>query len=187
MGNNIFQGIYCSGTGDIDFLELIEDSFEMMHPSPRLPNIFMLYNQEQDTFAEGFFWNGWWIQNSYGFSYCAIPFLSEPWITILQNSLDLFWDRIGDGKRCGADNDENTNNKVLKLVAPDGCLGDCVAFNQGIYYKQGDGKTELHDWFYEATAAALLYKPNCCLEHTIQIPLTGICPLWSGHAILLNK
>jgi hypothetical protein len=164
MEINSMNGRFCSGSGDIAYLKLIEESFEMMHPTPNLPNISMLYNEEQNTFAEGFFWTGWWIQNSYGFAYSAVPYLSEPWISILQNSLDLFWDRIGDGKRCGADNEDAKTNKMLRLVAPDGSLGDCVSFNQGIFYKQGDGEVDLHDWFYEATAAGVVMQAEILLR-----------------------
>lgn len=164
MEKNTYNGRFCSGSGNTEYLKLIDESFEMMHPSAELPNISMIYNLEQNTFAEGFFWSGWWIQNSYGFVYSSTPFLSEPWISLLQNSLDLFWNRIGDGKRCGAENEDITHNRILELIAPDGSLGDCVSFNQGIFYKQGDGETDLHDWFYEATAAGVVMQSEILLR-----------------------
>lgn len=55
----------------------------------------------------------------------VIPFLHPEWRNILQNSLNLFWDRIGDGRRKGCDC-EPCPHPMYDLVAPDGSLGDCV-------------------------------------------------------------
>ena len=60
-----YQGKYCSGTGDINFLRLIDESFAFFHPNPVVPNLSMIYNAEWDTFTEGAGWGAWWIQNSY--------------------------------------------------------------------------------------------------------------------------
>ena len=73
-----YKGKFCSGTGDINFLRLIDESFAFLHPNPVVPNLTMLYNPDWDTFTEGAGWGAWWIQNSYGFSYSATPFLQEP-------------------------------------------------------------------------------------------------------------
>lgn len=72
-----YVGQYCEGKGDADFLRLIDESFAFFHPNPTVPNITMLYKPEWDTFTEGAGWGAWWIQNSYGFSYAATPFLEE--------------------------------------------------------------------------------------------------------------
>lgn len=72
-----YRGKYCSGTGDTDFLQLIDESFAFFHPNPVVPNLTMVYKPEWDTFTEGAGWGAWWIQNSYGFSYAATPFLEE--------------------------------------------------------------------------------------------------------------
>ncbi len=54
---------------------------------------------------------------------------------------------MGDGKRAGFNG----------WVAPDGCL--CDAARPGwIVYKQGDGRTDIHDWGVEFTAAGLLLQ-----------------------------
>jgi hypothetical protein len=140
----------------MEWLSLIEKSFSMLYPNPVLPYLQMLYNPENDTFKEGFIWgNAWWIQNSYGFVLGAVPFLNKTWARVLQNSLDLFWSRIGDGVRLGSDDGKPKEHRVFNLVAPDGALGDCVFPGEGIIYKQGDGDFSSYDWFYEATAAAL--------------------------------
>ena len=157
----VYDGKYCSGSGDVDFLRLIDESFAFFHPNPVVPNITMIYNGDWDTFTEGAGWGAWWIQNSYGFSYSATPFLQEPWFSILQRSWDLFWDNQGDGVRKGLWGD-GTPNQLSELVAPDGGLGDTAAPGK-IIYKQGDGDVNMHDWFYEATAACLVMQSEILL------------------------
>ena len=149
-----YEGRFCSGTGDLDFLRLIDESWAFFHPNATVPNLTMLYRPDWDTFVEGSGWQGWWIQNSYGFSYAATPFLGEPWVSTLQRSWDHFWNQQGDGKRDGK------WNKVL--VAPDGCLGD-IARPGVIIYKQGDGDVNVHDWYYEGTAAGLVMQAEILL------------------------
>ncbi|MBE6891356.1 MAG: hypothetical protein E7481_04940 [Ruminococcaceae bacterium] len=141
----------------MEFKKLIEDSFSMLYGSVQRPNLNMLYNASMDTFSEGFIWNGWWIQNSYGFTLGAVPFLGGLWRDVLQRSYDLFWDRIGDGKRIGADEGKPCQPECLDICAPDGSLGDCVLPN-GIVYKQGDGDYNSYEWFYEATAAGVVME-----------------------------
>ena len=152
-------GKYCEGVGDADFLRLIDESFAFFHPNPSVPNVAMLYQPDWDTFAEGAGWGGWWIQNSYGFSYAATPFLQEPWFSTLQRSWDLFWDNQGDGKRSS-----KWSGPQSSLVAPDGCLGDC-AVPGAIVPKQGDGDPKVHDWFYEATAAGVVMQAEILLAN----------------------
>jgi len=149
-----YEGRFCEGEGDVDFLRLIDGSFAFFHPGPLVPNLAMLYQPDWDTFEEGAGWGAWWIQNSYGFAYAAAPFLQEPWFSTLQHSLDLFWAWQGDGKRVGRPD--------FPLVAPDGSLGDCVSPG-GIVYKQGDGDVKIHDWFYEATAAGVVMQAEILL------------------------
>ena len=156
-----YDGKFCKGTGDVDYLRLIDESFAFFHPNPVVPNLTMIYNSGWDTFTEGAGWGGWWIQNSYGFSYAATPFLQEPWASVLQRSWDLFWDNQGDGIRKGLWGD-GTPNQLSELVAPDGGLGDTAAPGK-IIYKQGDGNVNIHDWFYEATAACLVMQSEILL------------------------
>ncbi|MEO5603457.1 MAG: hypothetical protein ABIR06_21230, partial [Cyclobacteriaceae bacterium] len=156
-----YDGKFCAGAGDVEFLHLIDESFAFFHPNPTVPNLTMVYKPEWDTFTEGAGWGAWWIQNSYGFSYAATPFLQEPWFSILQRSWDLFWDNQGDGKRKGLWGDGKPN-ALSELVAPDGCLGDAAAPGQ-IAYRQGDGDVKSHDWFYEATAAGVVMQAEILL------------------------
>ncbi|MCL5098519.1 MAG: hypothetical protein M1608_13515 [Candidatus Omnitrophica bacterium] len=159
-----YEGKYCKGAGDVGFLKLIDESFAFFHANPDLPNLTMLYKADWDTFEEGAGWGAWWIQNSYGFSYAATPFLSEPWSTTLQHSWDLFWNNQGDGRRMGLWGDHSNANPLWDLVAPDGCLGDCAG-PTGIAYRQGDGNVKIHDWFYEATAAGVVMQAEILLTH----------------------
>lgn len=151
------------GRVNVEFLRLIDESFAFFNPNPAVPNLTMVYQPEWDTFNEGAGWGAWWIQNSYGFSYSATPFLSEPWFSILQRSWDLFWDNQGDGKRKGLWGGDQPN-VLSQLVAPDGSLGDAAAPGQ-IIFKQGDGNVKIHEWFYEATAAGVVIQAEILLAN----------------------
>ena len=162
---NRFEGKYCSGAGDVAYLKLIDESFAIFHANPDVPNLTMVYQHDWDTFCEGANWAGLWIQNSYGFSYAATPFLQEPWFSMLQRSWDLFWDCQADGKRMGLYNGSATATNISALVAPDGCLGDAVSGPGGIAYKTSDGNLSLHDWLYESTPACVVLQAEILLSN----------------------
>jgi hypothetical protein len=110
----------------------------------------MLYEPQWNGFVEGPTWNAWWIQNSYGTEYTALPFFTEPYATFTRNSNALWWDQIGDGKRVGSP-------PPHEWIAPDGVL--CDAARPGlIIRRQGDMKYQIHDWAVEFTAAGLLMQ-----------------------------
>ncbi|MBE6726939.1 MAG: hypothetical protein E7576_17395 [Ruminococcaceae bacterium] len=154
---------FITGTGDSEKLRLIGESFSMLADSPTVPDLRMLYKSSSDMLSEGFIWgDGWWIQNSFGFTMGAVPLLDPFWSKILQNSYDAFWERIGDGRRIGADNGVPTHPNY-GYCAPDGSLGDCVKPGVGIVYRQGDGDVDSYDWFYEATAAGVLMEAEMLL------------------------
>ncbi len=130
-----FRGTYYTGTGDTEYLELLDISRRMFDPDPEFQNVTMLYEPIWNGFVEGPTWKAWWIQNSYGTTFSALPYFEEPYLTFLKNAHDLWFSQMGDGKRVGAKD----------WVAPDGCL--CDAASPGwIYYKLGDGKNDIHDW-----------------------------------------
>lgn len=156
-----FEGLFCTGTGDVEFLRLIDESFAFFHSNPVVPSLGMLYQPEWDLLIQGANWDAWWIQNSYGLAYAATPFLQEPWFSLMQKSFDLFWDNQGDGKRRGKLVGPATGS-YHGLVGPDGCLGDC-ALPGIIAYKQGDGPMSVHEWFYEATAAGVVIQAEILL------------------------
>jgi hypothetical protein len=150
-----FEGKHYRGRGDADYLRLLETARRMFEPDPELQNLSMLYMPSWNGLVEGPTWDAWWIQNSYGTTYSILPLLREPFITFLQNAQDLWFDQMGDGKRVGA-------KPPFDWVAPDGCL--CDAARPGwIVYKQGDGRTAIHDWGMEFTAAGVVLQSELLL------------------------
>lgn len=150
-----FTGQFYRGSGDVEYVRLLDVARRMFAPDPEFQNVSMLYMSNWNGLVEGPTWDAWWIQNSYGTTYSALPFLAEPFITFLQNSQDLWFDQMGDGKQVGA-------APPFDWVAPDGCL--CDAARPGwIVYRQGDGRTSIHDWGMEFTAAGLLLQSELLL------------------------
>lgn len=150
-----FEGKHYRGRGDVEYLRLLETARRMFEPDPKFQNLAMLYMPKWNGLVEGPTWDAWWIQNSYGTTYSILPLLREPFVTFLQNSHDLWFDQMGDGKRVGA-------KPPFDWVAPDGCL--CDAARPGwIVYKQGDGRVQIHDWGMEFTAAGLLMQSELLL------------------------
>jgi len=147
-----FEGKYYRGEGDAEYLQFLDVARRMFAADPEFQNMPMLYHPGWNGLVEGPTWGAWWIQNSYGTTYCALPFYTEPFVTFLQNSHDLWFSQMGDGKREGAN----------KWVGPDGCLCDCASPGW-IMYKQGDGRIQIHDWGMEFTAAGLLMQSELLL------------------------
>ena len=151
-----YDGVYCSGKGDTGYLRLIDQSFGFFHPNPYRQNISMLYLGKEERLCENAAWYMWWIQNSYGPSFCSTPFLKEPWLTAMQNANDLWFKFQGDGKQIRGFPPE---------PAPDGSLMDCAGPTT-VIYKQGDMDTslhKLHDWFYEGAAAGVVMQSELLL------------------------
>ncbi|MCP5520742.1 MAG: hypothetical protein H7A46_04270 [Verrucomicrobiales bacterium] len=150
-----FEGRHYRGRGDVEYLRLLETARRMFEPDPEFENLSMLYYPAWNGLVEGPTWDAWWIQNSYGTTYSILPLLQEPFVSFLQNSQDLWFDQMGDGKRVGA-------KPPFDWVAPDGAL--CDAARPGwIVYKQGDGRTALHDWGMEFTAAGMVMQGELLL------------------------
>ncbi|MDH7481708.1 MAG: hypothetical protein QHH26_07015 [Armatimonadota bacterium] len=148
-----YSGRYCEGKGDVAFLQLIDQSFGFFHANPDTQNISMLYYPEWDCLIEGFpTWMAWWVQNSYGPTYCSLPFLQEPYLTFLQHSQDMWFKHQGDGK----------TKREHDLIGPDGCLCDC-AFPTGAHMVQGDCNWPIHDWGFEFTAAGVVMQAELLL------------------------
>ena len=70
-----FNGKYFAGRGDVEYLELLDISGRMFAPDPEFQNMPMLYTPAWNGLVEGPTWGAWWIQNSYGPTYCALPLL----------------------------------------------------------------------------------------------------------------
>lgn len=150
-----FQGTFFSGEGDVEYLQLLDISRRMLAPDPEFQSIAMLYTPAWNGFVEGPTWGAWWIQNSYGPSYCGLPLFEEPLVTFLQNAQDLWFNQMGDGKRIWKHGQQ-------ELVIPDGQLCDAAAPGW-IIPKQGDGNVAIHDWGMEFTAAGLVMQAELLL------------------------
>jgi len=149
-----FDGQYFSGAGDGEYLQLLDVARRMFGPDPKFQNVPMLYTPAWNGLVEGPTWNAWWIQNSYGPTYCALPFYDEPLITFLQNAQDLWFNQMGDGRTPRPFRHHDTQ---FDWVPPDGCL--CDAASPGWFVaKQGDGRVDIHDWGFEFTAAGMLLQ-----------------------------
>ena len=150
-----FEGQYYCGRGDVEYLRLLDVSRRMFAPDAQHQNVSMLYTTNWNGFVEGETWNAWWIQNSYGTTYAALPFLQEPYLTFLQNAQDLWFDQMGDGHR-------SSDKRNGPIVAPDGCLCDAALPGQIVYW-QGDGRIDIHDWAMEFTAAGVVMQGELLL------------------------
>ena len=147
-----FEGRFYRGEGDVGYLQYLDIARRMFEPDPEFQHMPMLYTPAWNGLVEGPTWGAWWIQNSYGTTTCALPFYAEPFTTFLQNSQDLWFDQMGNGKRASVHN----------WVAPDGCLCDAAAPGWFIA-KQGDGRIGIHDWGMEFTAAGILMQAELLL------------------------
>ncbi len=147
-----FYGKHFSGAGDVEYLKLLDISARMFEPDAQYESIPMLYEPKWNGLVEGPTWDAWWIQNSYGTTYAWLPFAVEPYATFIQNSQDLWFNKQGDGKRVESNG----------YVAPDGCLCDAANIEK-VYFRQGDGQVNIHDWFMEATAAGIVLQSEFLL------------------------
>jgi len=171
-----FEGRFISGTGDTRYLELLDISYRMLYPDPELQNISMLYSPAWNGFVEGPTWGAWWIQNSYGPTYCALPFFLEPYTTFIENAQDLWFSQMGDGKRVGA----------MNWVAPDGCLCDAAAPGW-IVYRQGDGRIDIHDWGMEFTAAGVVMQSELLLISRDEAKIAHYLPMLERSADFIES
>ena len=169
-----FEGRYFSGKGDVEYLQLLEISQRMFRPDAEFQNISMLYEPKWNGFVEGPEWGAWWVQNSYGTTYCALPFYAEPYTTFLQNSQDLWFDQMGNGRTVSTYNHWNGKWK-FDWVPPDGSLPDCASL-RGYIAKQGDGRTDIHDWGMEFTAAGGLMQTELLLISRDEKAITHYLP-----------
>ncbi len=159
-----FEGRFFRGEGDAEYLQLLETAGRMFSPDPEFQNVGMFYWPDWNGLVEGLGWEAWWIQDSYGPTYCALPFYQEPFTTFLQNAQDLWFDHMGDGKTQQPAVTEGPFLPYAKLhwIPPDGCLCDCACLGCSVP-KQGDGRYEIHDWGMEFTAAGLLMQSELLL------------------------
>jgi len=96
-----FDGKHYRGKGDVEYLQLLDIAARMMEPDPEFQNLSMLYAPRWNGMNEGPTWNMWWIQNSYGTTYASLPLLREPFVRFIENSNEMWFEQMGDGKRGG--------------------------------------------------------------------------------------
>ncbi len=154
-----FEGRHYVGCGDREFLHLLDIARGMFEPNPEWQHIGMLYTPAWNGLVEGPTWGAWWVQNSYGTTYAALPFYAEPLVTFLQNSQALWFDAMGDGRRTV---EMTLGDGVHRWTPPEGSLCDCASPGWAVY-KQGDGRVNLHDWGMEFAAAGLLMQAELLL------------------------
>ena len=150
-----FEGKFYHGEGDVEYLRCLDVARRMFAPDAEFQNMPMLYTPAWNGLVEGPTWGAWWIQNSYGTTYCALPFYQEPFVTFLENSHDLWFAQMGDGKKVW-------KWQQHEWVVPDGQLCDAAAPGW-VFPKQGDGRVAIHDWGMEFTAAGLLMHSELLL------------------------
>lgn len=154
-GARAYEGRFIRGKGDVAYLKLLDTARRMFAPDPELPNLPMLHEPRWNGFVEGPTWGAWWIQNSYGTTFSALPLLTEPMTAFLANSQALWFDQMGDGTSVRP-------HARWQWVPPDGALCDAAA--PGFYVaKQGDGQVDIHDWGMEFAAAGLLMQAELLL------------------------
>jgi hypothetical protein len=164
-----FNGRFFAGEGDVEYLELLDNARRMYDADSEFENMAMLYNPQWNGLVEGPTWGAWWVQNSYGPTYCAIPFYEEPFVTFLQNSQDLWFSKMGDGKTSYVWNGKDS------WVPPDGCLMDCASDTWAMH-RQGDGRVGIHDWGIEFTAAGGLMQSELLLVNRDPAALAKYLP-----------
>jgi len=182
--NQEFIGKHYKGYGDIGYIKLLDIARRMLETDEQLPNLSMFYKEDWNAFTLGDYWGAWWIQNTYGASYCVIPFLQEPYSTFLQNSQDFWFDNMGDNKREGLWGGPHVKH-LYNLVAPDGCLCDCALPGQ-VAFKQGDTNvvytdTEVFsigytDWALEFTAAGIVLQGELLLSERNMVKIDKYLP-----------
>ena len=177
MPADSYQGKWVEGDGDKETFELLDKAFESFHVSSEMTSLPLLYKRDWDGFVESHTWNGWWTQNSYGPMYGLMPFLGqEPYRTWHRHANGLWFRMMGDGSRPG----------YHGHVAPDGALMDCAnillhgkaedgvgekedtqrstqpfdgsIWREGAVYRQGDGDTNIYDWFIGGATAGLIQE-----------------------------
>ena len=181
-----FDGAFYSGEGDTEYLRLLDIARRMFRPDPQYQNITMLYQPRWNGLVEGPSWGAWWIQNSYGPSFCSLPFLLEPYSTFIRNSQALWFDRMGDGQRTWQFKPYNEDTETDHGIIPDGCLCD-VAWPEDAIYKQGDGIVSLHDWPLEFTAAGLLLQAELLLIERDTVAIDRYLPALERCAAFLES
>lgn len=165
-GNNAFNGNYFSGTGNVNYLALLDSAYIMMRPHAQIENLSMLYKPEWNGFVEGPTWDMWWIQNSFGPTYTMLPFMDKAYQSFIFNSQQMWFDMMGNGVRKDANG----------FTGPVGTLCDAASLDK-VYFRQGDGKVKNHDWGFGFTAAGIILQSELLLIRRNKAEIEHFLPL----------
>ena len=168
-----------SGSGDAaEWLSLLNTARTQWSPNTLLQDVTQLYFPQWNGFVEGPTWGAWWTQNSYGPTYTALPFMQEPLLTFVQNSQDLWFHNIADGKRSCTD--------CSGRIAPDGCLCD-DGTPDNCDYLQGDGDVPAHEWALEETLSAVVMQSELLLISRDGAAAAQYLPLFARTLALIES
>ena len=148
----------------------------MFEPDPEFQNLAMLYTPAWNGLVEGPTWGAWWIQNSYGPTYCALPFWQEPFVRFIENSHDLWFDQMGDGKT-----PRPFSNFALgparRLPVRCRCPGHV--------HRQAGRRPRVTSTTgaWSSRPPGWSCRPSCCWSAATKRRSGIICPSWSGRPI----
>lgn len=171
-----YNGIYYSGIGNISYLGLLDSAYMMTRPNARIENLSMLYTPDWNGFVEGPTWKMWWIQNSFGPTYTLLPFMDKAYQTFIYNSQDMWFKMQGNGAR-------KDNNGY---VGPKGVLCDAATLTD-VYYRQGDGDIDKHDWCFGFTTAGILLQSELMLIRRNKKEISYYLPLIEAAADFIDS
>ena len=171
-----YEGKYISGSGDMEYLDLLDKAYRMLRPDGELENLSMLYFSGWNGFVLGPTWNQWWIQNSFGPTYTMLPLMDQAYRTFTANSQALWFHYQGDGKRADAHG----------YVAPEGSLVDCARLDW-FSYVQGDGHHHIHDWGFGFTAAGIILQSELLLISRDKDSIQKYLPLLEKSAEFIDS
>eukprot|EP00042_Codosiga_hollandica_P038236 m.309148 g.309148 ORF g.309148 m.309148 type:complete len:926 (+) comp55339_c0_seq1:5-2782(+) len=164
-----FAGQYFSGTGDTDYLQLLDISRRMWAADPVYQTVPMLYSGGSDGLLEGPTWDAWWTQNSYGTTMTSLPFMDAAVFRWTRHSQEWWFDHMANGSQA-----EYGGNQGW---APDGCLCDDGGPTY-CNYKQGDGNVPIHDWTLEETLSAVIMQAELLLISRNETAIAHFLPLF---------
>ena len=171
-----YTGKYISGSGDTEYLELLDKAYRMIRPDGELENLSMLYTPSWNGFVEGPTWNAWWIQNSFGPTYTMLPLMDQAYRAFVANSQALWFNYQGDEQRVDD----------LGYVAPKGSLCDCARPGL-VIYRQGDCRHAIHDWGFGFTAAGIIMQSELLLISRNTDSIKKYLPLLENSAEFIDS
>ena len=159
-----YEGRFCAGAGDVEFLRLIDESFAFFHPNPVVPNLTMLY-QARLGHLRGRRRLGSLVDPEQLRILLRRDAFSSG--ALVLHAAALLGSLLGQPGRRQAQGPVGAASRrtgsLSSLGGPRRLPGRLRASRMIIAYKQGDGDMNVHDWFYEATAAGVVMQAEILL------------------------